>query len=158
MPYATITDVRLLGVLRPSDVDRTEADVPGVVAARLAAVHSALNSRLMKRYRTPFQAPYPQSLVKYEAVVVSYELLRDVRGINPASDQSSAAQKAYEQAEKWLDRAVDPEHGDAELRGAESALGAAAINAGGTFCYSEPDAYVWTDVQMAAVRERGRYG
>lgn len=156
MPYATTADVRLKGVLIPTDVDRVEARFAGITAARLATVHARLNSRLMKRYRLPFVAPYPECLVWYEAVVTSYELLADVRGLNPESGQGERIQQAYQEAQEWLKAAADSEHGNVELRASEAPLGASAVNAGGPFGYSEASPYSWSDVQAEALYSGGR--
>ena len=153
MPYATADDVRLKGVLLPSDVDRVEVRYPGITAARLATAHARLNSKLMKRYRLPFTTPVPEVLVWYESVVVSHELLVALRGANPDSSQLDEAGKLLAEAQEWLKAAVDPEHGDVELRAAEAGLGPSAINAGGPYGYSEASPYTWTDRQVDAIRE-----
>ena len=155
MSYATLQQVRRLGVMRPSDIDRIEAQEPGITLERAEAVTSVLNSKLMKRYRLPFMQPYPLSLAKYVAVVVSYELLTDVRGLNPESDQKDAAEKALAKVEAWLTAAVDPEGGDVELRAAEAGLGPSAVSAGGPYGYSEASPYTWTDAQVDAIRGGG---
>lgn len=155
MPYATSSDVRLKGVLIPADVDRVEARFPGITAARLATAHARLNARLQKRYRLPFLTPVPECLVWWEAVVVSYELLTDLRGLNPESGQGPRLEQAYQEAKEWLTAAVDSEHGDVELRSAEAPLGAAAVNAGGPLGYSELSPYTWSDVQIEALRGGG---
>lgn len=152
MAYATPADVRLKGVLLPSDVDRVEGRFPGITQARLDTAHARLNAKLMKRYRLPFQTPVPQCLVWYEAVIVSYELLADVRGLNPESGQGPRVEQAYQEAQEWLKAAVDPEHGDVELRAAEAGLGPSAVNAGGPFGYSEASPYAWIDAQAEALR------
>lgn len=157
MAYATLQQIRRLGVMRPSDIDRIEAQEPGITMERAATVESLLNSKLQKRYRAPFDtvAP-PLSLTKYVAVTTTYELLMDVRGLNPSSDQKDAAEKALERVEAWLTNAVDGEKGDAELRALESGLGSAAVNAGGPIGYSEPDPYSWQYKQMERLDALGR--
>lgn len=156
MSYATLQQIRRLGVMRPSDVDRIEQQETGITMERAEAVTSALNSRLSKRYRTPFNVVTPPlCLVKYVAVKTSYELLFDVRGVNPDSDQSAKAEEALARQEEWLTRAVDGEHGDAELRAAEGNLGDPAVNAGGPLGRSDASPYAWMDSQAGRVGSEG---
>ncbi len=157
MSYATLQQIRRLGVMRPSDIDRIEVQEPGITMERAEAVTATANSRLSKRYRTPFSVSNPPlALVKYVAVVTTYELLFDVRGVNPDSDQKEKAEDAYVRAEAWLTAAVDAEKGDAELRAAEGGLGDSAVNKGGPLFYSEQTPYDWMHNQVANARTRYR--
>lgn len=153
MSYATFQQIRRLGVLRPSDIDRIEVQEPGITMERAEAVTATANTRLSKRYRTPFNAQNPPiALAKYVAVMTTYELLFDFRGVNPDSDQKAKAEDAMAFQVSWLKDAVDSKDGDAELRAAETGLGDSAVNAGGPLGYSEASPYSWMDVQRERLR------
>lgn len=143
--------------MRPSDIDRIELQEPGITMERAEAITATANTRLSKRYRTPFNVQNPPlALIKYVAVMTSGELLFSVRGINPESDQSDQAKDAMARAELWLTAAVDTKDGDAELRAAESGLGDSAVNVGGPLAYSEASPYAWTDRQRERISSEGR--
>lgn len=146
--YGTIETVKDFGVMLPEDVDAIEKRYPGMVLRRLEKASAHIDSRLPKRYATPFQTPYPDKVVEWAAVITSYRMLLDIQGVNPESSQHVAAKERYDEVLAEVKEAADSKDGLFELPlRQEDPRGATAINAGGPFGYSEASPYSWMDVQ-----------
>lgn len=149
--YVTTAELKLLGSMPSEDIDALESRYAGVTSATIVAVSGRFDSRLAKRYASPFQAPYPDSLKLAVAQEVAYRLYLK-RGFNGAVEQDQAIAKDHDDAEAWLKEAVDGEKGLVELPVIQATPAqAAAVNVGGPFGYAEASPYEWTDVQSEAV-------
>jgi hypothetical protein len=150
--YVNISDVKDLGTLPEEDIDELERRFPGLTIRVATKISGQFDDRLRKRYATPFQQPYPDSLIDNVARVVAYRLILK-RGFNPSSEQDQLVVKEKDEALDWLKEAADSEKGLIELPlRQESPPGESAINKGGPFGYSESNPYIWMDVQARESR------
>lgn len=149
--YATTQDVMDLGILLQEDVEWLEQRYPGIVERTATKVSATFDDYLAKRYGTPFQTPYPDSLVDNVAAVVAYRLLVK-RGGKPDGTKVEAATRARDEAMAWVKEAADSEKGLVELvRAQATPRGATAIDKGGPLGYSEASPYSWMDVQRERI-------
>jgi hypothetical protein len=155
--YVTLDHVRRRGVLIPDDVDFQETRYPGIVLERATEVSAFVDAQLIKRYAAPFQTPYPDVVIRWVAILTSYEILVDLRGGNPESPQLVTARERYDRAVAQIAQAADSEKGMFELPLRQTdPLGASAVNAGGPLGYSESSPYHWMDRQRERISSEGR--
>lgn len=97
MAYATIADLRALGV-RPDALNGlTEADK----TASIDAASAEADSYLRMRFALPLGDPLPEELVARVVDIATYRLLRR-RGFNPDNPSDSLVVKGYDDAIAWL--------------------------------------------------------
>lgn len=141
----------------PSEaVDELESVASGFLAAQLAAWSAWIDSRLSKRYATPFAAPYPIAVRMWLARIVTPRALQR-RGVDANDEQYIDIRDDAKAAEAEVLEAANSEAGlfDLPLRGDTTATG---ISRGGPYSYSEASPYVWTDVQRSTGRDEDRGG
>jgi phage gp36-like protein len=149
--YPTLQDVMDLGILLEEDVRWLEERYPGIVLRTSTKVSGTFDDYLSKRYGTPFQAPYPDSLIDHVAAVVAYRLLVK-RGTKAEGTKVAAAEKARDEAMAWVQEAANSKDGLIELVRAQSTpRGAVAVNRGGPLSYSEASPYSFMDVQRERI-------
>lgn len=145
--YPSLQNVMDFGVLLEEDVRWLEERYPGLVLRIAEAVSSSFDDFLSKRYGTPFQAPYPVSLIQHVVAVVVY-LLITKRGVKVEGTKLEAARLAHDLAWAWVKEAADSKDGLIELvRAQATPRGAVAVDRGGPLAYSEASPYSWMDVQ-----------
>lgn len=133
----------------PSEaVDELESVASGFLAAQLAAWSAWIDSRLSKRYATPFAAPFPIAVRMWLARIVTPRALQR-RGVDANDEQYIDIRDDAKAAESEVLEAANSEVGlfDLPLRGDTTATG---ISRGGPLGYSETSPYVWTDIQRNA--------
>jgi hypothetical protein len=136
----------------PSEtVDEVELRYPGWIDFRLAIKSQWIDSRLRKRYATPFVSPYPLVIVDWLSRIVTPIMMRK-RGVDAADEEYLEYVKDRETAEKEVLEAANAEEGlfDLPLRADTSVPGIVAPQVLG---YSESSPYVAFDIQAQQARE-----
>lgn len=120
------------------------------VDSQLIIETSKINSRLRKRYATPFADPCPEIVCGWLTLVVTPKLY-ERRGWDPSDAQAKSILDSAENALTEQKEAADCDEGlfDLPLRQDNPA---SAITQGGPFSYSEASPYEWMDVQERTVR------
>ncbi|MCC6557187.1 MAG: DUF1320 family protein [Polyangiaceae bacterium] len=150
--YITIQDVKDLGTLPAEDIDDLEVRYPGLTLRIGTKISAHFDSKLAKRYATPFQQPYPDAIIDQVARVVAYRLTLK-RGFNPSSEQDQLIKEEKDEALAWLSETADAQNGKVELPIRQATPpDVAAVNAGGPLGYSEASPYTWMDIQLEDVR------
>jgi len=140
-----------------ADVDVVESIEAGYILNRLKFHTSRINSRLRKRYATPFAADGagPELALGWLTDIVTPEVWLK-RGVNPEDPQYVAADRMRDLAFADLKEAADSDEGLFELPLRESTEGASGVTRGGPFGYAEASPYSAMDVQAEIVRGGGR--
>jgi hypothetical protein len=150
--FVDLAYVKLVGSMPPADVDAVDSLYPGTFDAIAVAVSSMFEARLSKRYATPFEAPYPESLRWAVAHVVAAELWAK-RGYNP-SGADEIIQRRKQEALDWLKEAADSKDGLLELPKRADTIGASGVTKGGPIATSQASPYEWIDDQARALDGR----
>lgn len=153
-PYLTVAKFRTLTSLSTLQVDRLEQVAPGWLLAKLTARSRWIDSRLSKRYATPFQAPVPEAVEDWLARLVT--LPASLRGgVNQTDEQFAEIKADAETAAEEIKEAASATDGlfDLPLREDNPA---SAISKGVPYIYSERSPTVWTHIQMSRGREERR--
>lgn len=156
MAYATIDDIKMLGSMPHGDVDRVEANNPGVVAGLCTHITDIFDSMLRKRYAVPFAANDVPPVVRFHVTqVVCYQLWLKL-GYHPGSEQDDAIEKSRNDALGWLREAADAETGFVELPRRQTPPDESGVVKGGPYASSEVSPYTWMHNQRDAVRGGSR--
>lgn len=149
--YVTLERFKLLTVLTAQTVDEWVRKHSIESFQQMVEIESAyVDSRLAKRYVTPFADPFPVDVVRWTSELVTERML-DRRGSNPKdNDLSERAYARATQAREELKEAADSKDGlfDLPLRQDTSASG---ITGSVTLASSEASPYLWTDEQARLV-------
>lgn len=130
----------------PEYIDFIEASWPGWTNAMLLRWSAWIDSRLAKRYATPFVSPYPVAVTGWLAQVMDREIYLK-RGVDPTDAQFSRIDELATLALTELKEASDAQYGlfDLPLRGDNDSSG---ITKGEPLSYSEASPYTWTWAQL----------
>lgn len=143
--YLVLTDFRDLTIMPTASVDGIETDTPGWIDKQLAKWSRWIDSRLIKRYAVPFEAPYPEVVTEWLTRIVTVRCFLK-RGIDPNDDQWTLVKQDCDTALAEIAEAADSDTGKFELP-MRADLTQDGITKGGPFGYSETSPYVWTDAQ-----------
>lgn len=151
-PLIDVEYIKANGALTPTAVDQLVADL-GDLTPIILGRQAYLESRLFKRYQTPFAAPAPEAAKQWLCDLV-VERMYTRRGGNPDTDLLDAVTRAADTARAELKEAADAKDGlfDLPLRQADPNV--SGISRGGPLGYSEASPYDWPDAQAEAIRER----
>jgi len=155
--YLTIEEFKNLTVCPGVYVDDIETEQPGWVQGQLDFWSSYIDSRLAKRYATPFDADSPPLVVKgWLARLVTVPLYRR-RGVDTTDAQITAVQDDAKDAQAELKEAADSKEGLYELPLRADAPVSDGVTRGKVLSYCEQSPYTWTIVQERNGRGEG-YG
>jgi len=122
---------------------------PEFMVATVAGVFADIESRLRKRYRTPFADPKPAIVLRWMARIATPDMYR-ARGVDSSDEQieelNADRAKAYEE----IKEAADAKDGLYDLPLRDDA-DESAISKGAPFGYSEASPYAGMDRQAAAI-------
>jgi hypothetical protein len=123
------------------------------VNSRLVIETSKINSRLRKRYLTPFADPTPEVVNGWLVAVVTPSLYKR-RGVDPSDAQLASILEDAKQADAEMTEAANSQDGlfDLPLR---QDLTVTGIQQGGPMAYSEVSPYIWTDIQADIGKQGG---
>lgn len=149
-PYINAARFKVLTAMPSVMVDRLESIAPGWLTAKLTARSRWIDSRLSKRYATPFGAPPPEAVEDWLARIVTLSAyLR--HGVDQMDEQFAELKADAEKAETEIKEAAEAVNGlfDLPLRADSNG---SAISKGVPYIYSERSPTVWTLIQA----RRGR--
>lgn len=150
--YLDYDGFKNLATIPAEFVDEVEKVAPGWVDQQLEHWSRWLDSRLRKRYATPFAAydadpPTPPAIqVWLTRIVTNRVMLR--RGVNPSDLQYEIIQQDAIDAKDEVQEAADSEEGLFDLP-ARVDENASAISQGNTRAYVENSPYSWMDEQQS---------
>ena len=140
-------------IMPPADVDYLETKFPGFLQTEIDELTSYMESRLHKRYATPFSRVSPPYTAVRWLVSLVTERAYDKRGRNPTSEQDARAiDGPADRARDELKEAADSVDGLFDLPLREDLPGSSGLTQGGTLAYSEASPYDSLDRQREAVR------
>lgn len=156
-----VIDFRTRSSMPDEDVDDLWTQRTGFLEALAAGAIAEIESRLKKRYVTPFDAagvtngtnPRPEIVVRWMTQIMTPEAYL-ARGYNPQDQALETANAMRTEARDAIKEAADAKDGlyDLPLR-VDAATGGII---GAPLAYSESSPYTWTDVQENALY--GGYG
>lgn len=148
MAYHTLISYTALTIAPAEYTAQVEVLAPGWLLAQLDYWSSWIDSRLKKRYATPFAAPpdTPIAITGWLARVVDYELFLK-RGVNPDDAQMGIVRERALEAKAEVKEAADSAAGlfELPLKLAEPAV--SGVSRGGPLMISEVSPYTWSHVQ-----------
>lgn len=154
--YLTKAEFINITIMPVEFINAIEAKSPGFVDKQLEIYSALIDSRLVKRYGVPFQAPYPLMVTLWLTRIVTHQLwLR--RGSDPNDEQYQDVKAAALSSYDELKEAADAQNGlfDLPLRADTNLSGVDRI---GPFGYSEQSPYVWATRQATTGRDEDRNG
>lgn len=154
--YTDITGFRNLTVMPSELVDAVESIAAGWIDAQLAYWSAQIDTRLTKRYNTPFQSPYPVALVGWLVRIVTHRAYLRL-GVKTSDEQYESIKQDAQDAWSEIKEAADSNTGlfDLPLRADVDKSG---IRKGGPLYYSEQSPYVWADQQAYLGRAEDENG
>lgn len=156
MAYLTPTTYALLTIAPPEYIPEVEIIAPGWLAAQLEYWSSWIDSRLKKRYATPFAAApnTPPAVTGWLARIVDRELYLK-RGINPDDKQTEDVKDRALEAKAEVKEAADSAAGLFELPLRVDTPTVTGVSRGGPLMYSEVSPYTWSVVQRDGAEFEG---
>ncbi len=149
--YLTLVEFKLASSCPPELVDALETRQPGWVARQLELKSAWIDSRLQKRYATPFESPTPLAVVSWlAAIVTKICFLR--RGVDPSDEQFKEIAREAAQAEKDITEAANSADGLFELPLRANTTDG-GITRGGPRAQHQTSPYAWRDEQRRKGRE-----
>lgn len=153
MAYATVQDVKDLGMLPDPELDSFISDYPTTVSMLLEAASSVADSYLRKRYKLPLVSPYPPELTYAVVQIVVYRVYLK-RGVEATrNDVAKQIIELKDFAMEWLDNVSK---GLVELDRAADAT--PVIDEGGPVYGSTGNPYSWYDQAYGGVGGYGNWG
>ncbi len=141
-----------------ADVDALEQGEPGFLDETIADELAHIESRLTKRYVTPFsEVSPPRAVLRWLTRIVTLKAY-EKRGFNPTSAQDQLIVDAATKAEADIIEAANSETGLFDLPLRQDAPGASGVSKGGPFGYSEQSPYVSSSKQRHAARDEDSRG
>lgn len=142
-------------------IDEVEATAPGWIEGQLEYWARWIDSRLRKRYNTPFAAyndspPTPVAIQGWLSRIVTLKVLTK-RGVDPNDLQIEVLRDDHNAAIAEITEAADSEIGLFDLPTRTSEDGT-EINRGGPQSYSEQSPYVHTDGQISTGQNEDNAG
>ena len=148
--YLTFDKFKGLTIIPAQYVDRVGKDAPGWVESQLEHWARWIDSKLRKRYASPFAAhdatpPTPPVVQDWLARIVTARVMIK-RGINPDDLQQITINEDAANARDEIAEAADGDEGlyDIPVRVDQDGT---AVARGGPLAYSEQSPYVWRDDQ-----------
>lgn len=156
MAYLTTAQFKTRSLIPGDYVDSIEAVDSGWTDIQLEEASAWIDSRLAKRYATPFQAPYPIAVLSWLTRIVTVRCYLK-RGVEATDEQFMAIQEDAMEARKECMEAADSMAGlfDLPLRSNTTASG---IDRAGPYSYSEQSPYVWATTQRRTGRNEDSNG
>lgn len=156
--YLDIAGLKLISDMPSSYIDLLDQTEPGWIAAMLDQESATLDTRLCKRYQTPFIEPYPVAVKGWLAHVATLRCWKK-RGVNPADEQFREFKDAAERAQSEVQQAADSNTGlfDLPLR-VNDPKSPSAISKGAPLVASEQSPYVWTTQQAEIGHQEDQSG
>jgi len=156
--YLTVETFTDLAICPSEYVDYIETQQPGWVDGQLAFWSGYIDSRLAKRYATPFDVDSPPIVVQgWLARLVTPKIYLK-RGVDNTDAQIVAVQDDAKAAVDELAEAANAKDGLYELPLRQDAPGGQGITRGAPLAYTESSPYVWMDQQEAIGRQEDRNG
>jgi len=159
--YLDFDGFKALTLAPSSFVDEVEKVAPGWVDGQLEYWARWIDSRLRKRYASPFPAfgdtpPTPRSVQGWLARIVTLRVFLK-RGVDPDDLQLDTIKQDSIDAQSEILEAANSEDGwfDIPLKAGEDG---SAINRGNPRSYSEQSPYVWMDDQSVIGKNEDRNG
>jgi hypothetical protein len=144
--YQTLAEFKSLTLMTSASVDRLELDAPGWIAGQLELWSRHIDSRLGKRYLTPFRPPYPIVLQRWLTMLVTKRAYLKLGAFESDAQQKTISDD-YTQAADELKESADANTGLFDLPLSDSQAGS-GIAFAGPLVYSEQSPYVGGDVQV----------
>ena len=140
------------GAFTDSVLVQRRADFFTFIEKQLVIATSKVNARLRKRYEVPFASPAPEVVCGWIVSLVTPKVYRR-RGVDTTDEQIASLDAEAAAALDEIKEAADSNEGlyDLPLRQDKTDT-ALSPSVGGPLSYSEPDAYIWTDVQREALK------
>jgi len=156
LQYLTLDEFRVRTRLPIEYVNQAEQASPGYVDACLQDQSSYIDSRLFKRYATPFKLPYPIAVIRWVVQLVTLDVWLK-RGFNPTDLDAQVYRDLYNTAITELAEAANAETGlfELPLRADTEATG---IHHRTTRSYTQSSPYVWKRDQYRRGRTEDRNG
>ena len=159
--YLSLDGFKLRTVLPESFVVDVETRSAGWTAAQLETWARWIDSRLRKRYATPFAAfdddpPTPPTIQLWLTRIVTWRIMLR-RGVDPSDLQAETIKADHDLAMAELLEAANSNEGWFDLPTRADADGT-AINRGAPLSYSEASPYVWMDDQALTGRNEDSSG
>lgn len=141
--YLDLAAYKLLSLLPSGTLDRVETETPGYFAENLESESADIESRLAKRYATPFATPYPKAVRRWLARKVD-GLAVFKAGFKPTDESALQIIDREKAADVEIDKAADAEKGlyELPLRADTTANG---VVKGAPLAYTETSPYVGRD-------------
>ena len=159
--YLTLAKLKDFSVLPDEWIDDVEARYPGWVASQINVASRWVDTRLRKRYASPFAAhdadpPTPVAVQDWVARLVTLRVLLR-RGVDSADAEIDTIREDFLEAKAEILEAADSKDGafDIPLR---TEADATAISSPGTRSYTEAPPYVGHDQQAVTGREEDAAG
>jgi len=149
--YLTPAQFTLRTVAPATAVTEVESAATGWLQAQLDTFSALVDSRLAKRYVTPFADPPPEVVLNWLTRIVTVQLYLK-RGFDPNDAQSAAVVADRDLVYAELKEAADAVHGLFELPLRSDLPGSTGISKGRPMSRSDADPYSWTDRQALTVR------
>lgn len=148
--YLTFQKFVDLSIIPSGFVDDVEKVTPGWIDTQLDYWARWVDSRLRKRYMTPFAAhdaspPTPLAVQGWLARIVTVRVMLK-RGVDPDDLQYVTINEDAESAKEEITEAADSDIGLFDLPTRVDQDGS-AISRGNPLSYTEASPYVWTDEQ-----------
>lgn len=154
--YVDSDYVKAVGCMPAADIDSVEEVYPGTFEAIATTISRIVDSKLHKRYETPFKTPYPEAIRFHVAQIVAFQLYLK-RGFQPGSTQDDLIVKARDDGWSFIKEASDSVAGLVELPIREDPTNTGnAVTRSGGLSYSEASPYSWMDVQRERLQGGGR--
>lgn len=152
--YLTVAEYRLQADMPGEFIDEIEARYPGYIDSLLQRGSAFIDSRLAKRYPTPFKAPFSVQVQGWLADLITPRVWRK-RGA-AATEEIAQYERAEEDAKKELAEAANGDTGLFDLPGTGADDAASGVRAGFPMAYSEQSPYVANDLQREVGSEENR--
>ena len=156
--YLTVETFTALAICPAEYIEYIEIQQPGWVDGQLAFWSGYIDSRLAKRYATPFDSDSPPIVVQgwLARLVTSRIYLK--RGVDSTDAQITAVQDDAKAATDEIAEAANAKDGLYELPLRQDAPGQQGISRGAPLAYTETSPYVWMDQQEQIGRQEDRNG
>lgn len=159
--YLDFEGFKLRTVLPEAFVCDVEDRSNGWVAGQLETWARWIDSRLRKRYATPFAAfndapPTPPTIQLWLTRIVTWRVMLR-RGVDPSDLQADTIKADHDLALEEILEAANSNEGWFDLPTRVDEDGS-AINRGSPLFYSEASPYVWTDEQARTGRSEDESG
>jgi hypothetical protein len=156
--YLTVESFTALAICPSEYIDYIEVQQAGWVDGQLTWWSGYIDSRLAKRYATPFAENDPPIVVQgWLARLVTPNIYLK-RGVDVTDGQIQAVRDEADAAKSEIAEAANSKDGLYELPLRQSDPSGQGITRGGPLAYTETSPYVWQDQQESIGRGEDRNG